>query len=72
MIYHVLDGGAIRTDPLNPNLLVCQLDPVGHTWTEKTTMWESCTDDTDVENGVVEHPEKERIKLKKPKVEKPA
>ena len=69
MIYHVVDGGAIRTHPQNPDLLVCQLGDT--TWPVKAIMWEACTDDTDVENGVVEHPEKERIKLKKPKVEKP-
>jgi hypothetical protein len=68
MIYHVADGGAIRTDPEDRVTLVCQLGDT--TWSDKAKMWESCTPDTDVVNGVVEHPEKARIMLKNPLIEK--
>jgi hypothetical protein len=64
VIYHVADGGAIRTDPRDPTILVCQLNDV--TWTDKGKMWEGCTPDTDVENTALEHPEKARIQAKEP------
>lgn len=47
MIYHLKDGGAIRTQVTNPGVIECQ--HCGTTWTEKRDMWQDCAAGPDVE-----------------------
>ena len=49
-IFHLKDGGAIRTQAADPNVFECQAD--GTTWTEKVDVWQDCAPSGDVPDDV--------------------
>lgn len=64
MIFHLKDGGAVRTQPQNPGLFECQAE--GTTWTEKLDVWQDCAPAADVPNDEKVAPDVDEVKAMEP------